>query len=170
MHTLQNDIPWISWAVAGTAQSGILCVGDAAGRWIELIDKYEIYSETPFHWYRPENETAWLGHTITLCGTHAIDWSAADRTPGCESLTRLLQAVAASTLPLEGTGCRHELGSCVTRLAKISTGPVCQHSLAVEVSHQLSTIRCQRQREDECLEQLEVQLLLSGVPQARSNQ
>lgn len=168
MHSVEGDIPWLHWTVGETAQSGVVYAGADADRWLELIDHYQIYSETPSNWYRLERDKTWLGHTISLCGTHRLDWSS-DRASGCENLTRVLQAIAASLMPCEQTGCRHEIGGCVTRLTKVATGPVCHHSLPLEVSHRFTTIDCNRQRENECLEQLEYRLVVSGVPKIRSS-
>ena len=168
MHSVESDDVLINWAFAGAAQSAVLHTGNASDQLLELIDLYQIYSETPFNWYRLENERMWLGQTVNLCGAHSIQWPPTDRFPNCENLTRILQTIAASMLPFERTGCRHEIGSCVTRLMTVSTGPVCHHSLPVEVSHQFSTVGSHRQSEHECLEQLECRLLLSGVPQVRS--
>lgn len=165
MHFIESDDLMTHWAVAGTVHSGVLHGGNASDRLLELIDLYEIYSEAPSDWYRLESERTWLGETVNLCGTHTIEWSPRDRTSGCENLTRILQTIAASMLPFERAGCRHELGGCVTRLMMTANGPVCHHSLPVEVSHQFRTVGSQRQREHECFEQLECRLLLSGVPQ-----
>lgn len=167
MHYVQSDDLLINWAVAGAAQSGVLRTGNASEQLLEIIDMYQIYSEAPSNWYRLENERTWFGQTIRLWGTHAVEWFDRDRTC-CENLTRILQTIAASMLPAERTGCRHEIGGCVTRHTKTSAGLVCHHSLSVDVSHQFSTIGSHRQRENECLEQLECRLLLSGIPQVRS--
>lgn len=167
MHPMQNDIPWVNWAIAGTAQTGTVYANDASDRLIELIDQYQICSETPFNWYRPESERTWFGHTTNLCGSHALDWYS-DRASGCENLTRLLQTIAASMMPFEHTGCRHEIGDCSVRLAKTSAGRVCQHSLQIELIHPFSTIGRHRRWLNECLEQLERRLLLSGIPQIKS--
>ncbi len=168
MHYVESDDLLTNWAVAGAAQSGTLNTGNASDQLLELIDMYQIYSETPANWYRLENERTWLGQTVNLCGTHTLEWSAGDRSCGCENLTRVLQAIAASMMPSERSSCRHEIGGCVTRLMSRSTGPLCHHSLPVEVSHQFSTVGSRRQGENECLELLECRLLLSGVPQVRS--
>jgi hypothetical protein len=167
MNSIQSDNPLLSWAVAGTAPSGLLhgYPRDASDQLLELIDKYQIYSETPSHWCRLENEEAWLGQTINLCGTHTIEWPDSNCTSACENLTRLLQTIAASMLPFEQTSCRHEIGGCSTRLMEVSTGTVCHHWLAVEISHQFSTVGGHRHREHECFEQLECRLVLSGIPQ-----
>lgn len=170
MHSIQSDNPLLNWAVAGTAPSGFLhgYTGDASDHLLELIDRYQIYSETPSNWYRLENEETWLGQTINLCGTHTIEWPDSTYTPGCENLTHLLQTIAASMMPFERSICRHEIGGCDTCLMETSTGTVCHHSVVVEVSHQFSTVSNHRQGEDECLQQLECRLLLSGIPQLRS--
>jgi hypothetical protein len=170
MNSIQSDNPLLSWAVAGAAPSGLLhgYTGDASDQLLALIDKYQIYSETPTHWYRLENEEAWLGQTLNLCGTHTIEWPDSNCTSACENLTHLLQTIAASTMPLERNICRHEIGGCDTRLMETFTGTVCHHSVVVEVSHQFSTVSSRSQSEDECLQQLECRLLLSGIPQLRS--
>lgn len=170
MHSIQSDNPLLNWAVAGAAPSGLLhgYTRDASDQLLELIDRYQIYSETPSNWYRLEDEEAWLGQTINLCGTHTIEWPDSNSGSGCENLTRLLQTMAASMMPSERSVCRHEIGGCSARLMEASTGTVCHHSLAVEVSHQFSTVGSHRQSEDECLQQLECRLLLSGIPQVRS--
>ena len=169
MYSILSDNPLLNWAVAGAVPSGLLhgYTGDASDQLLELIDRYQIYSETPSNWYRLENEKAWLGQTINLCGTHTIEWPDSNCTSSCENLTRLLQTIAASMMPFERSLCRHDIGGCGTRLMEASTGTVCHHSLAVEISHQFSTVGSRRHSEHECLEQLECRLLLSGVPQVR---
>ncbi len=167
MHSIQSDNPLLDWPVAGAVPSGLVhgYAADASDQLLELIDRYQIYSETPSQWYRLENAETWFGQTINLCGTHTIEWSESDRTSGCENLTRLLQTIAASMMPLERSICRHEIGGCDTRLMEVSTGTVCHHSLAVEISHQFSTVAGHGHRENECFEQLECRLVLSGIPQ-----
>ena len=167
MYSIQSDIPWVNWALAGTAQSGTVYANDASDRLLELIDKYQIYSETPSNWFKLESERTWLGHTINLCGTHALDWFA-DRASGCENVGQVLQTIAASMLPFEETGCRHEIGGCSARLMKGPRGPVCHHALEIELIHPFSAIGSRCHRENECLEQLERRLLLSGIPQIKN--
>lgn len=167
MRSVQEDIPWVNLAIAGTAQTGIANGNNDTDGLIELIDKYDIYSEMPYNWYRLDSEKTWLGHTINLCGTHALDLLA-DRSLGCENLTRLLQTIAASMLPFERTGCRHQIGDCLARPIETSCGPVCHHSLQIELVHSFITISSHRLEENECLEQLESRLLLSGVPQVKT--
>lgn len=164
MHSIRSDIPWVSLTIAGTAQAGIAYANNAADRLIELIDKYDIYSEVPSNWYRLEGGKTWLGHTVNLCGTHALDLSA-DRSLCCQYLTRLLQAIGASILPLERTGCRHGIGGSISRQVNVSTGPICHHWLPIEVSHRFSAVASHSQKENECLEQLDCRLALSGIPQ-----
>jgi hypothetical protein len=167
MHSIQSDNPLLDWAVAGAAPSGLLhgYAGDASDQLLELIDRYQIYSEAPSNWYRLENEETWLGQTTNLCGTHTIEWPDSARASGCANFTRLLQTIAASMMPLERSIYRHEIGGCSTRLMEVSTGTVCHHSLAVEISHQFSTVGSRRHNEHECLDQLECRLVLSGIPQ-----
>lgn len=165
MHSVQSDNSLLKWAVAGAAPS-ILHAGtvDASDQLLELIDKYQIYSRMSPTWFRLENAEVWFGQTICLCGTHKIEWPGFDRVAGCENLTHLLHMVAGSMIPLERNTCRHEIGSCRTRLIEASTGTVCHHSLALDMSHPFSAVGSHRHSTHHCLEQLESRLRLLGVP------
>lgn len=167
MRPTQRHISWVNWAIAGTAQTGIVYANDAKDRLLDLIEKCQMSFETPSSWYRLEWERTWLGHTIHLCGIHALDCSA-DRASACESLTRLIETIAASTLPFEQKRCRHEPGDCLARPTKTSGGLVCNHSLQIELVHPFTMVGSHRQRENECLEQLVCRLLQAGVPQIKA--
>lgn len=166
MQAIQSDDSLINWAIAGASAGGVFrgYAGDASDQLLELVDRYYIfYSDAASNWYRLESQQAWLGQTVNLCGSHAVEWPDSSRHSGCVSLTRLLQAIAASMMPSEESECRHEMGDCVTRRVQVSTGIVCRHSLSVEISHPFSAISSRR-HQHECLEQLECRLVISGIP------
>lgn len=166
MQAIQSDDSLIKWAIAGASAGGVFrgYAGDASDQLLELIDRYYIfYSEASSNWYRLESQQAWLGQTLDLCGTHAVEPPDSSRHSGCDNLTRLLQTIAASMMPVEENECRHEMGDCVTRRVQVSTGIICRHSLSVEISHPFSTISSRR-RDHECLEQLECRFVISGIP------
>lgn len=165
MHSVQSDNTLLNWAVAGAAPS-ILHTNtvDASDQLLDLIDRYQIYSQMSPTWFKLENDDAWFGQTIYLCGTHSIEWPGFDRASKCENLTHLLHTVAGSMIPLERNACRHEIGRCCTRLIEATPGTACHHSLALDMSHPFSTLGSQRHSMHECLEQLECRLRLLGVP------
>lgn len=167
MHSVHTDNSLFSWAVLGRAQSErLLGHGDTPhDQMLELIDQYQIYTERPSDWFKLETEEAWFGQALNLCGTHPIVWPDSERISACENLTRLLQAIAASEMPLEHDSCRHEIGACTSRVIRASSGSVCHHSLSIEISHPFHTATDQRQMEHKCFAELERRLACSGIPQ-----
>lgn len=167
MHSAQNDESWIRWAAAGAMPGSVFrgCSGDPPDHLLALIDRYEVYAHPPSSWCRLESDKTWLGHTITLCCTHAMEWAPGDNSFGCENLTHLLVTLAASMTPLERGGCRHGIAGFAIRSLAASAGVRCHHSLALELSHEFSAAPTRVQSEQECLEELEYRLQQLGILQ-----
>jgi hypothetical protein len=166
MHSVQSDNALFNWAVAGTAQADV-SHGDPEivhDQRLDLVDRYQIYLETPSNWYHLEKEEAWYGQSHNLCGSHKIEWLDSNRNSVCKNLTQLLQTMAASMMPWERSSCRHAMGSCVTSVIETPTGSICQHSLAIEMSHPFHTAANHRLTEPRCFADLGNRLLLAGIP------
>jgi hypothetical protein len=170
MHSVQSDNTLFNWAVVGTAHTDVLNgdPGNVHDQLLELVDRYQIYSETPSNWYQLESEEAWYGQSLNLCGSHKIEWSDTNRTSVCKNLTQLLQTIAASKMPWERRSCRHAMGSCMTSVIETPTGSVCQHSLPIEMSHPFHAGADHRLTEPRCFAEVESRLIVAGIPRIGS--